>query len=279
MHLFIKTLLTISILVICSSAYSKNSCSEMLESSPEQQATAEYVKINSSSLDVQMINSYKSLKPFRENEARAKLLELNDGSKWIFKDEQDAHSAILSIGASSSLFESAAYKLSILFGLVRVPETRLAAIVIDGKVVVGSMQRFASNGLSVFEFDRYAFFSPQRKRRFQKQLVLMQIFDYIIANIDRSSDNYLIAKNGDVIPIDHGISLRVSDLHRIDFNKNVNFDDKIKKIFRQRENQIYLEHLKGINADLLFEIPELSLQQVDLIMARIAHVIDLVGDS
>ncbi|MCD0446467.1 hypothetical protein LO763_22890 [Glycomyces sp. A-F 0318] len=123
-----------------------------------------------------------------------------DGSKGLYKPLHGDNSQLGLLGvapdaaSSSSLREVAAYRIDRALGINLTPATRWW----NGPEGPGSLQRWAAPVFPGLPAVRYT--DDERQR--------LAVFDFILGNYDRHSDNYLTTHDGRLITIDHGLSLR-----------------------------------------------------------------------
>ncbi len=104
----------------------------------------------------------------------------------------------------SCIFEVAAYELSEILGIGRVPPTALRVLnQADGTVQIW-MEGMAPEDIMVKE----GRLKPPNKSKWWKQKAIMWVFDALIANTDRNQGNLLIDKNWNLWLIDHTRAFR-----------------------------------------------------------------------
>lgn len=92
--------------------------------------------------------------------------------------------------------EVAAFELDVLLGFGLVPETVLRA---DGPLGEGSLQRFVDADFSLHYFDLV------EEPRHRDALRRMALFDLVANNADRKAGHCLLAVDGRIFGIDHGL--------------------------------------------------------------------------
>jgi hypothetical protein len=107
----------------------------------------------------------------------------------------------------SSIYECAAYEMSLLLGLDNVPPCVTREL--DGKK--GTLQLWVEGATT--EKDRLeAQEIPPSILRWAQERIMMQVFDALIYNFDRNHGNVLVGADGKVWFVDHTRSFRVSSV-------------------------------------------------------------------
>jgi len=171
------------------------------------------------------------------------------GTKAIWKPHKE-------IVESNYRAEVLAYEIDRLFGFNLVPQT----VERSHEGIKGSLQIFAKSS------GNYA--GPP------KGMKLQSLFDYLIDNGDRHSNNYLISPEGRVISIDNGMSFTGQENRRISFS---NRESDIIQALGSEEGDAILMRMKGLNLDDLKKDFEHYLGEEDaqLLMSRIRHILSL----
>lgn len=104
----------------------------------------------------------------------------------------------------AAVFESAAYALSELFGIGRVPPVVERRVEGDG----GTAQIWMEQTLPEVELIERGEFDPPDTEHFRRQKQVMRVFDSLIANSDRNQGNLLIDDDWNIWLIDHTRAFR-----------------------------------------------------------------------
>jgi hypothetical protein len=156
------------------------------------------------------VEAYGELPGNMSGKSRPKLVTLRDASgqrsTWIFK-AAGSHPSIR--GLRSDVHEIAVYELARMLGKPNVPTTRRARIY--GKV--GSIQRFVDD--TVIGLNEIVLLGGAERARIPLNRAMheeLQIFDFLIGNVDRNTGNVLWREGPDglePVAIDNGESLLV----------------------------------------------------------------------
>lgn len=165
----------------------------------------------------------KEVKKFSDSAEGARLMELSDGTKVVWKPIRDAQ----------GLTEVASYEVDQVLGLNQVPVTMAKSF--EGQK--GVVQVFVNNTLEKA--------NPSYPTHFK-------MFDYLIGNIDRRSANYLVTTDRRTVAIDNGMSFNSERIKRLP-NTFKNFSEyAFKKLDEIKKNGSasyrYIDH-KGVETE------------------------------
>lgn len=176
------------------------------------------------------VTDIASLSARKAGETEAFVVKFQDDSRALFKPCNARDPLVNCRG------EVLAYQMDQRLGLNLVPETVESSIPVNGVMKHGSLQRWAEDvrpGLSLRA-------SP-RASELEKQ----SFFDYLIRNIDRHQNNYLVAGNGQVVSIDHGVSFR--DVSVSSGRRSGHFDEAAQNYLKSEEGRKTLANLRSWN--------------------------------
>lgn len=147
----------------------------------------------------------------------AKFIEFEDGTMGVWKPKYMPKTHNSETGLTNSFSneevasqEIAAYKIDNFLGLYRIPPTVERSF----RGEQGTVQLMVGN--------------INQKARVNNP-VETRMFDYLIANHDRHLNNYLITNEGDLVAIDHGLSMKTNPRNWKDGNFISYFQSVIKK--------------------------------------------------
>lgn len=158
------------------------------------------------------------------------VVKFQDESRAIFKP-CNARDAL-----SNCRGEVLAYQMDQRLGLNLVPETIERNVVINGETRRGSMQRWAEDvrpGASI------------RANPKPGEMDKQSFFDYVIRNIDRHQNNYLVAGNGQVVSIDHGVAFR--DVSVTNARRGGAFDEAAQNYLKTEDGRKTLQTMRAWN--------------------------------
>ncbi|MGZ3744638.1 MAG: hypothetical protein ACXWRE_09865 [Pseudobdellovibrionaceae bacterium] len=191
------------------------------------------------------------------------IVTFEDGTKGVWKPHAE-------IWGSNYRAEVLAYEISNKFGFGLVPPT--VERVYKGKV--GSVQLFRDDGkVPLFRDDDEAPLIPKsRNRKLTSEFQKQSLFDYLIDNRDRHSDNYLVDKKGKVISIDNGLSFTGKGNHPQSFESR---EHDIREFLQTPAGRNIFKRLKNTRLDTLEEEANKYLGKEDAknLIQRIQHVI------
>lgn len=140
------------------------------------------------------------------------IVNLRGGQKAIFKS--------ISTGGRREVI---AYKVSQILGFPEVPPTALRTLSIEGKQITGSLQHWAQGESGKLEFGDAIRLAKKQKPHSTGELAEpvkaqgreIAVFDYLIANWDRTQGNILWdARRNRILAIDHGSAFDTDEIER-----------------------------------------------------------------
>ncbi len=163
----------------------------------------------------------------------------------------------------SALFENAAYELSELFGLHRVPPVVLRQL--DG--ASGSLQIWMEGVTPESVLHEEGGLDPPDPTRWNRQKRLMFVFDNIVANRDRNKGNLLIDGSWTIWLIDHTRAFGTSS--------RLLYPDEMVACDR-----VVWDRLRTVQDDAIRERlePYLSSKEISRVIRRRAKVVERLGD-
>lgn len=150
---------------------------------------------------------------------------LEDGTRGVWKPHNETP-------FSNYRAEVLAYELDQKLGFKLVPET--VERTIGG--TKGSVQLFKQSRRDL----------KATKAALDKQ----EVFDYLICNPDRRAGNFLVAPNGDLISIDHGLAFRRKNVDKVSLEST---RPSVERFLRTDEGRRIIEKIRAAAKDSRFE--------------------------
>lgn len=152
--------------------------------------------------------------PYLRGEIEKYLLEDNLGNKWLFETYP-----LFALNVAE--INEAVYYWALICG-IDFPEVHYCCLPINGKLTFGSVQKFLPDMSSFCDIPTKKLVLHQSDY-IQKQ----HIFDWFILNPDSTKDNFLVAKNGEIVGIDKDSAFDVLNVPTLNVNLSFQNDPLI----------------------------------------------------